>query len=186
MMRTAKNESRKWLALLCLGVVWTAGCFTKQPPKASIAQLVSFRPPIVPPATGNELGAPPDIEVESEEPPPELVTVRSAPAKPRVAPPPAAEPEKPEKKSEPAIAPELTSQEAQTAQEETQRNLDAIEKNLTQVTGKQLNASQQDLASKVHGFAENAREAMKTGDWVRAKNLSKKAVVLSEELAASL
>jgi hypothetical protein len=185
-MRTAKNESRNWLALLCLGVVCTTGCFTKEPPKASITQLVNFRPPIVPPRTGSELADPPDIPVDTAEAPPELVTARSAPAKPRVAPSPAAEPEKPEKKSEPAIVPELTSQEAQAAQEETERNLDATAKNLTQVTGKPLNASQQDLASKVHGFAENAREAMKTGDWVRAKNLSKKAVVLSEELAASL
>jgi hypothetical protein len=186
MTRTAKNGSGKWLALLCVGALWTAGCFTKEPPKASIAQLVNFRAPIVPPRTSSELADPPDIPMETAEAPPELATVRSAPAKPRVAPAPAAEPEKPEKKSEPAIAPEITSQEAQAAQEETQRNLDAMEKNLTQVTGKQLNASQQDLVSKVHGFAENAREAMKTGDWMRAKNLSKKAVVLSEELAASL
>jgi hypothetical protein len=51
--------------------------------------------------------------------------------------------------------------------------------------GKRLNAMQTDLVSKVRGFADNAREAMKSGDWVRAKNFSSKAEVLSEQLAAS-
>jgi hypothetical protein len=82
--------------------------------------------------------------------------------------------------------PEFSAQELEEAKAETQRNLDMTEKNLTVSSGKRLNASQQDLVSKVHGFADNAREAMKSGDWVRAKNLSKKAEVLSEELAASL
>jgi hypothetical protein len=49
-----------------------------------------------------------------------------------------------------------------------------------------LNATQQDLVSKVRGFADNAREAMRSGEWVRAKNLSSKAEVLSEQLATSL
>jgi len=60
-----------------------------------------------------------------------------------------------------------------------------VERNLTLAQGKKLNPTQQDLASKVRGFADNAREAMRTGDWVRAKNLSKKAEVLSEQLAES-
>jgi len=84
------------------------------------------------------------------------------------------------------MAPEFSTQEVEAAKAEIQRNLDMMEKNLTLSFGRSLNAAQQDLVSKVHGFAENAREAMKSGDWVRAKNLSKKAEVLSEELAASL
>jgi hypothetical protein len=45
---------------------------------------------------------------------------------------------------------------------------------------------QEDLASKVRGFGDNAREAMRSGDWARAKSLAKKAEVLSEQLAGSL
>jgi len=75
--------------------------------------------------------------------------------------------------------------ELTAAKAETQHNLDLVERNLTLAQGKKLNPAQQDLASKVRGFADNAREAMRTGDWVRAKNLSKKAEVLSEQLAGS-
>ena len=145
-----------------------------------------MQPPVVPPAAGTQLDTPPEIATEGVAAPPELAIARSAPAKPRVAPTPAAEPGKAEKQPEPGIAPEFSAEEAQSAKAETQRNLDMMEKNLTLSSGKRLNASQEDLVSKVRGFAENAREAMKSGDWVRAKNLSKKAEVLSEELAASL
>ena len=86
---------------------------------------------------------------------------------------------------EPTIAPEVTTEEMKAAQAETQRSLDMAEKNLTMAQGKKLNATQTDLVSKVRGFADNAREAMRSGDWVRAKNFSKKAEVLSEQLAAS-
>jgi iron uptake system EfeUOB component EfeO/EfeM len=87
---------------------------------------------------------------------------------------------------EPTIAPGLTTEELKTAKAETQQNLDMVEKNLTLAWGKTLNATQQDLVSKVRGFVENAREAVRSGDWERAKNLSKKAKVLSGQLAAGL
>jgi hypothetical protein len=112
--------------------------------------------------------------------------MRPAPAKPHVAPAPAAEPDKPEQHTQPVIVPELSSQEMESAKAETQHNLDLMDKNLAQTAGKTLNASQQDMVSKVRGFADNAREAIRGGDWVRAKNLAKKAEVLSEELVAEL
>jgi hypothetical protein len=183
--RRAK-ATRKWLILLCSVVVWPAGCFTKQPPKSSIMTVVNLRPPIVPAGSGTALMEPPEITVDTAEEPPEIATMRPAPAKPRVAPAPAAEPDKSEKHAEPVIVPELSTQEVDAAKAETQHNLDLMDKNLSQTTGKNLNASQQDLVSKVRGFADNAREAMRGGDWVRAKNLSKKAEVLSEELVAGL
>ena len=180
------EATRKWLVLLCSVVVWSAGCFTKQPPKSSIMTIVNLRPPIVPAGSLSGLAEPPEITVETAEEPPEIATMRPAPAKPHVAPAPAAEPDKTEKHTEPLIAPELSTQELESAKAETQHNLDSMEKNLAQTTGKSLNASQQDMVSKVHGFADNAREAIRGGDWVRAKNLSKKAEVLSEELVAGL
>jgi hypothetical protein len=183
----AKTEGRKkWLALLCLCVVWTAGCFTKRPAAKPIAYFVPVEHPVVPAATMAELEAPPDIPSEVPEAPAELATSPSAPVRPRVTPPPAPEHAPVEKAAEPVIAPELTAQEINAAMAETQRNLDQMEKNLTLARGRTLNASQEDLISKVRGFADGAREAMRNSDWVRAKNLSKKAQVLSEELAASL
>lgn len=185
-MNTRSDRSRKWLALLCAGVVWTVGCFTKRTPRPSITTMVSLRPPLVPIAARAELNELPEIPAENVTAPPDLAVMRSAPAKPRVAPAPVTEPAKPEKEPEPGIAPEFSAQELEAAKAETQHNLDLMDKNLTLAWGRSLNATQQDLISKVRGFAENAREAMKSGDWVRAKNLSKKAEVLSEELATSL
>ena len=183
----ARTEARKkWVALLCLCVVWTAGCFTRRPPAKTIVYFVPFEHPVVPVAAVVQLEAPPDILSDVPEAPPELAISRSAPVRPHVAPPPAPEHAPVEKATEPVIAPELTAQEVNTAVAETQRNLDQMEKNLTLAFGRTLNPAQQDLISKVRGFAESAREAMRNSDWVRAKNLSKKAEVLSEELAASL
>lgn len=183
-MKERNHRSKKWLALMCAGVVWITGCFTRKPPKATFGHSWALQPPYVAPWSG-ELEPPPEIAVDPVEFPEELAMVHP-PARPRVASAPVSEPAKAEPEPEPRITPEFTPEEQQAAQAETQRNLELIDKNLTLSSGKSLNASQQDLASKVRGFADNAREAMKSGDWVRAKNLSKKAEVLSEELAASL
>jgi hypothetical protein len=182
---TGRGEaSKKGLALLCAGAVCAGGCFQRTP-RASVANLVSLQRPVVPAAVGADFAAPPNIELDVPEAP-ELVTVRSVPTRPRVIATPVAGPTKLGKEPEPSIAPEVSGAETDEAKVETQQNLDSIERNLTAASGKSLNATQQDLASKVRGFAENAREAIRTGDWLRAKNLSKKAEVLSEELASSL
>jgi hypothetical protein len=177
--------SKIGFALLCAAVVSTSGCFTRRSPAPSIGKTVTLRPPTVPAPAGGELLAPPDIPVEASEPP-ELATIRSVPPRPRVAPPPSGDAGKAEKEPEPRIVPELSSVEMDAAKAETEQNLDTMKKNLTAASGRILNASQQDLMSKVRGFAESAREAMRSGDWMRAKNLSKKAEVLSEELVDSL
>jgi len=184
-MKVQTGISRMGLALLCAVVVWTNGCFTRRTPAPAFGKTVSLHPPVVPAPVGGELLAPPEIPMEASEAP-ELATVRSVPPRPRVAQPPAGDTGKAEKEPEPRIAPELSSAEMDAAKAETEQNLDAMKKNLTMASGRSLNASQQDLMSKVRGFAESAREAMRSGDWVRAKNLSKKAEVLSEELVDSL
>jgi hypothetical protein len=83
------------------------------------------------------------------------------------------------------ILPDLTADQLNAAKAETQQSLDAAEAKLVQTQGKQLNATQEDVASKVRGFMESAREAMKNGDWVRAKNQAKKAEVLAMQLTGS-
>ncbi len=140
--------------------------------------------PVVPPTTETALESAPDLPVDVLPAPPQIGPSRLQPAKPHLPAPVATEPAA-AKHVEPMITPELTTEEMASAQRETQHSLDTAEKNLTLAHGKKLNAMQADLASKVKGFADNAREAARAGDWTRAKNLSKKAEVLSEQLAAS-
>ena len=84
------------------------------------------------------------------------------------------------------IAPQLTTRESEVAQQQTNQSLSIAEKNLESARGKNLNAAQSDLISKISGFIKDAREAARNTDWSRARSLAKKAQVLSEELADSL
>jgi hypothetical protein len=186
--RKAQSEAtKKWLAVLCACSAWTSGCFLRRTPaKQPTISFVGVVHPVIPPgAVDPVLEPPPEISFDVPPAPPQLVTSRSAPARPRVAPPPAPEPAATEKLPQHIIAPEVTTEEQMAAQAEMQHSLDLVEKNLALAWGKNLNATQKDLVSKIRGFTENAQEAMRSGDWMRAKNLSKKAEVLSDQLAAS-
>jgi hypothetical protein len=127
----------------------------------------------------------PDLQLELTSFPISPIAVRSSPPRPRV---PASSPTgtDAEKSEAPMISPQLTPQESAAAQQETNQSLAIAEKNLASARGKKLNAAQADLASKIRGFLKDAREAAQTGDWSHARSLSKKAQVLSEELASSL
>jgi hypothetical protein len=178
-------QSKLAFALLCAWVLGISGCFTKQAPAAHLA-TIRFGPPNVPAAAPASLiDSPPQITEEAQQWP-QLVAGRSAPPRPRATPQPAPEPAHAEKSPEPTIAPEVPTAEMIASRNETEHSLDLAEKNLSFASGKNLNAMQQDLVSKVSGFSDGAKEAMKAGDWVRAKNLSKKAEVLSDQLASSL
>lgn len=69
---------------------------------------------------------------------------------------------------------------------ETNKYIADAEGNLDRATGRQLSASQHDLAEKIRGFLDQARGAIRSADWTRAKNLSQKAYLLSVELVNSL
>ena len=119
-----------------------------------------------------------------------LVPIRSVPPRPHVNPSPtpaantpAADAERPEA---PTIAAQLSKEEFAAAQQETNQSLDIAEKNLASAHNKRLNAAQSDLVSKIKGFLKDAREAALAGDWARARNLARKAQVLSEELVRSV
>jgi hypothetical protein len=181
-----QKEMRKGLmALLCASGAWSCGCATRRAPAKPVVNFVAAVHPVIPAAKPEVEVGPPDLEVEALPPPPEIGPDRLQPAKPRIATTTTVEPSGADKVVKPTIAPEVTTQEETEAKAESQHSLDVAEKNLSTTQGKKLNAMQEDLASKVRGFADNAREAMKSGDWVRAKNLSKKAEVLSEQLAGS-
>lgn len=183
-MHTQKETAKVWLAVLCTCVVCTSGCYTRRVPAKPVVNFIAAVRPVLPTATQSGLQSPPDLQTELPETP-QIGLNRMQPPKPHVAAAPAPEPSA-EKHAEPAITPEVTTEELTAAKSETQQALDMTDKNLSMVQGKKLNPTQEDLASKVRGFADNAREAMRSGDWVRARSLSKKAEILSEQLAASL
>ena len=84
------------------------------------------------------------------------------------------------------IAPELSNEELFVAKGDTQHSFDMIDRNLAFAQTKHLNSAQADLISQIRGFEQSARDASREGDWSRARNLAKKAEVLSQELAGSL
>ena len=128
----------------------------------------------------------PELRIALPPFPGHLIPVRSAPPRPRVStPPPTANGNDSEKLEAPMIAPQLTPQESAVAQQQTNQSLSIAEKNLESARGKNLNAAQSDLVSKIKGFIKDAREAGQIADWSRARSLAKKAQVLSEELASS-
>lgn len=183
-MAELNNRSKTLLLPLCACLLWSGGCFTQRRVVVHDAQWFAPHAAILPVNTGVNLEDPPDISLEAASLPPMLAGPHSAPARPKVAPPPAAEPAPVVKKTEPSFVPELSSSEMATAKIESYRSLEVADRNLARSQGKTLDATQQDLASKVRGFMEAAREAMKNNDWSRAMNLAKKAEVLSEGLAA--
>jgi hypothetical protein len=130
----------------------------------------------------------PDLQLELPPFPGPLGPVRTAPPRPHNGTPttPATgtgtDVEKPQ---DPMIAPQLSPQETAVAQQQTNQSLSIAEKNLEFVRGKNLNAAQSDLVSKINGFIKDARAAARISDWSGARSLAKKAQVLSEELAGS-
>ena len=147
--------------------------------------------PVTQPRTAEASSVPDDLlpELQLELPPfpDHLISVRSAPPRPRVsAPPAAATGNDAEKLEAPMIALQVTPQESAVARQQTKQSLGIAEKNLESARGKSLNAAQSDLVSKITGFIKDAREAAQIADWSRARGLAKKAQVLSEELAGSL
>jgi hypothetical protein len=173
------------MALVCLAV---GGCATTRKQQAFPWTTASIVRPIVPqpePATiGDEA---PEVGGESADAPPlpaALAPARVGPARPRVTPSAAPEPER-TLASPPVIAPQMTPEETAAAQQDTNNSLGEAERNLATTTGKKLNPVQTDMASKIRGFIEDSRQAAKSGDWSRARSLAKKAQVLSEELMKS-
>jgi hypothetical protein len=178
---TNKGSSKKLLLLACACAMVCGGCVTKKRPASPINRLATSHP-IVPQPLEVSLTDPPDIPFELEAVP-RLVTPRGAPARPRVASAPAPGPAAAEKPPEPIMAPELSDEQQSAAKLETQQSLIVAERNLSLIQGKPLNVAQQDLVSKIRGFVDSAREAMKENDWQRARTQAKKAEVLSKEFS---
>jgi hypothetical protein len=178
---TNERSSKKILLLACACALVCSGCVPKKRPAFSMNQL-AMNHPIVPQPLEVSLTDPPDIVFEVVLVP-RLVLPRGTPARPRVAATPPPGPATAERPPEPIIAPELSDEQLSAAKSETQQSLRAAERNLALTQGKTLNSAQQDLVSKIRGFVDSAREAMKENDWQRARSQAKKAEVLSKEFA---
>ena len=168
----------------------SGGCisFFHRRPKIPWATAVQVHPNLQHGGDGGDLDAP-DIGLDLTPLVAMMVPIRIAPPRPHVNPAPApatsapaADAEKPEA---PTIAVQLSKEESAAAQQEANQSLDIAEKNLASTRNKRLNPAQSDLVSKIKGFLKDAREAARAGDWARARNLAKKAQVLSEELVRS-
>jgi type IV secretory pathway VirB10-like protein len=185
--RANSGEQQRFIFVpaACAFALLISGCFDEKRPTAKVVN-VSFAHPVLPvDAMNGAPDDPPEIPY-SAEPLPSLGASRTAPPRPHVAPPPQNESPATEKRAETVILPELSPEEMAAAKTETQQSLGAAEGNLARISGKSLNSEQKDLESKARSFMDTAREAMRNGDWPRARNFAKKADVLSRELAASL
>ena len=168
--------------LVCTCVAVCGGCFAAKRPAPSLG-TVTFAHPVVPRASETSAGDAPEILVEDTEPIPPLVISHRVPPKPRTTPAPAREPATAEQSPEPILAPDLPDQQVNAAKAAIEQSLSVAERNVNLTEGKTLNAAQQDLVSKIRGFVDSAREAMKNSDWQRARIQAKKAEVLSQEFA---
>ena len=171
----------------------SSGCITffHRRPKISWATAVQVRPTLQARAGGGDGGDfdAPEIGLDFAPFAAMMAPIRSVPPRPHVNPAPAAAASAPtadaEKPEAPTIAVQMSKEESAAAMQETNQSLDIAEKNLASTSNKRLNAAQNDLVSKIKGFLKDAREAAQAGDWARARNLAKKAQVLSEELVRS-
>jgi hypothetical protein len=175
--------------VLMASVLLLQGCAQKQVHARPWATAIAVRPHLTHPVQASV----PDLaEVEAPElsgdfpPLSSPLSISRQPVRPRVAVQPTPETSESRKPPAPLLEPELTPQEVATAQQQLNESTAIAQKNLNSAKGRSLNATQADLTSKVVAFLQESKQAVREGDWTRARNLAKKAQVLSEELAASL
>jgi hypothetical protein len=183
-----RNSFRVSFSVLGFAAILLSGCAARKKPSIPWSTAVLVRPilPQHPSPTADIEVPPPDLGQEIPPPPLVQVGTRAAPSRPRIPASATNQNVPPAKADTPQIVPELSTQESTSLHRETDQSLTAAEHNLAATAGKSLNATQSDLASKVRSFISDAREAGRAGDWVRARDLAKKAQVLSEELVESL
>jgi hypothetical protein len=177
-------------ALLC------AGCAQKKvqatapaPPPASQARPMTVAPdtdaappvetadvpPEIPPATPKEAL---EIAPVPVVPPPRRVTERG-PAE-------NAEEDNAAHTQPPKIAPELSPSDQAAKQKQVEDDSAVATRNLQRVNNAQLSANQKDLVDHIREALNEASNAGKSGDWIRAQNRAHVARSLSEALVDSL
>lgn len=176
------------MALLALSGWLMHGCAEKQVRARVWYPAIYVKPAIPAVARGSaddaELLAP-DLRWDVLPPPSGLIPVRQ-PLRPHTPSQPPAEAVDTHQPPPLSLAPQLSQQEIATAQTQLNESVAVAQKNLDAAKGRTLSSTQADLASKVVSFLQESKDAVRDGDWMRARNLARKAQVLSEELAASL
>ena len=184
-----RRQQAAMIAAFVLLALLTEGCAERRPRAYPWATAIHVKPRTPTPAPGYKPPpideSAPDLSWDFTPRPSKLVVIRQ-PARPRVAVQPTQEPAGTSKTETPLLAPQLSEQEVAAAQQQMNESIAVAQRNLSSAKSHQLSATQTDLASKVNSFLEESKAAVKDGDWTRAKNLAKKAQVLSEELAQSL
>jgi hypothetical protein len=180
-------RARIFFGVLGSAAIFMSGCAARRKPAIPWSTAVLVRPIVAQhsAAAGNAEDPEPDLRLEIPPPPAPLAT-RTTPARPRSAAPSTSQNAPAGRPDIPQIVPGLSTEESVSLQRETNLSVSAAEHNLAATAGKSLNATQSDLASKVRSFISDAREAGRAADWARARDLAKKAQVLSEELLGSL
>jgi hypothetical protein len=174
------------VAMACGATMMLGGCAERRVHAFPWAKAAMIRPNV---PTAQTSGSPdaadiaPDFRVESPGNTSRIFAPRPGPTRPRAATP--AQPENGGAAKTHLLVPELSPQETAAAKQQFAESVTVVEKNLAAGRGKNLTAAQTDLVSKVNAFISEAREANGEGDWARARNLAKKAQILSEELVAS-
>jgi hypothetical protein len=186
----SRSNGRIIVVVLCSAAFLLAGCSAmRRKPSFGWGTAVQARPklPSAPPKgeeTPTDPG--PELHLMIPAPPSAIAAAHGNPPKPRVAGNIPGETNGSGKPEAPVIVPQLTAEETTAAKQQTGKSLDVAERNLAATRGRTLNAAQADLVSKVRSFVSEAREAARVSDWIRARDLAKKAQVLSEELGRSL
>lgn len=181
---------RSRLALVgCGAMLLFSGCAERKARAIPWATAVLVRP-LPPTVRSNDAGTAvadidPNFRIEAPATTSRIFSVRLAPARPRTTAPTATETANAGKTAD-DLVPELSPQETAAAKEQVATSIAIAERNATAARGKKLSPPQMDVLSKIAGFVADAREAAGEGDWARARNLAKKAQILSEDLAASL
>lgn len=187
----SQRSTRFGVAISCALILLLSGCAERKVKAKTFPwSTFAYAHPVPPPPEQIQIDEDDPLEdatLDVAPPPSGVAIARIVPARPRVpagnSPPSDNGSSKPDV---PQLAPQLTAAEASAAQQQTSQSLGVAERNIGSAEGKSLNATQQDLKSKVRSFMAEARDAANSGDWTRARAAAKKAEVLSQELASSL
>ncbi|MBI3404325.1 MAG: hypothetical protein HY046_02590, partial [Acidobacteria bacterium] len=158
-----------------------------QPPPAAPLPTQKNPPADMPPpeVSGTPTKTPPALTVPEPKPPRPRTRPRNTTTTPPTEPDPAATQPTSPKPDAPRISPRYSPAEEAAFRQQTSQAIHKAEQNLQKMSGRQLNAAQNDMVEKIRGFLGQAREAIQANDWFRAQNLASKAEVLSEELVRS-
>ena len=177
-------------AQACLGCIAIAasmtGCAERKVRTLPWATAVLVRPNPPVPRTGTATAADlaPDIRIDPPANNGKIFSLKPAPMRPRTNSPSQSEPV--DAANAANLVPELSPQETASARQQVADSFAVVERNLAKTRGRKLTPAQSDIVSKINGFVGESREASGQGDWARARNLAKKAQILSEDLVTSL